>query len=135
MKRRRKRFPDRTSVGSSDIFPYRDRCWKTRHENRLSGNLAAAKILAIRSIKSGLILKIKNEGHHWMWVRREDFSGVKFLYGGKQVEHPIVEWWPSSAKMVCDKKWKNGVHVHDYEQAWIRVAAHFGKLSLDDIRI
>jgi hypothetical protein len=29
----------------------------------------------------------------------------------------LVEWWPSSAKLVLNKKWGEGVHCHDYKQA------------------
>jgi hypothetical protein len=29
----------------------------------------------------------------------------------------LAEWWPSSAKLVLDKKWGEGIHCHDYKQA------------------
>lgn len=28
----------------------------------------------------------------------------------------VAEWWPSSAKLVLDRKYERGVHAHDYEQ-------------------
>lgn len=45
-------------------------------------------------------MAIKNNGHHWQF----------------RVAGHLVEWWPSSAKMVVDTKWKNGKHVHDIKQ-------------------
>jgi len=29
----------------------------------------------------------------------------------------LAEWWPSSAKLVLNKKWEEGIHCHDYKQA------------------
>ncbi len=29
----------------------------------------------------------------------------------------LVEWWPSSAKLVLNKQWSKGIHCHDWQQA------------------
>ena len=46
-------------------------------------------------------LYISNDGHHWTFYTRE---------------RKIIEWWPSSGKLVIGKKWTEGIHCHDYEQ-------------------
>jgi hypothetical protein len=28
----------------------------------------------------------------------------------------LIEWWPRTAKMVVNKQWNKGVHVHDVTQ-------------------
>lgn len=48
----------------------------------------------------GLTLDVMNGGQHWK-IRKEGF---------------VAEWWPSSAKLVVNKHWQNGIHVHDYKQ-------------------
>lgn len=89
-----------------------------RHARRLELNLRRTYALKIWCEQNGIIFEIKNDGHHWIF---------------KMKDNPmVVEWWPSSAKLVINKEWENGVHVHDWEQASRVVAAAFdvaGSLS------
>ena len=50
-------------------------------------------------------------GHHWIASK----------------EKMIIEWWPSSAKVIVDKNWKKGVHVHDAYQFQKLLKKKFGK--------
>jgi hypothetical protein len=50
----------------------------------------------------GLACRITNGGHHWQ-VTKGSF---------------LAEWWPSSAKLVINKLWHDGIHCHDYKQAF-----------------
>lgn len=37
----------------------------------------------------------------------------------------IAEWWPSSAKLVLNKDWDNGIHTHDVDQLINELARWF----------
>ena len=103
MRRRRKhrRF-DIKSVGRSTLIPYDpNETKKERHDRRLRENLANRQKLIDWCGACGIQGFITNEGHHWRFVR----------------EKKLAEWWPSSAKLVKQKNWNRGIHVHDYEQA------------------
>lgn len=111
---RRKRFADRTSMGKSKVIPYRR--WERfndRHERRLKTNLLQQDEIASWCIHRGIALRVTNDGHHW-----------QFRWHGH-----IGEWWPASAKFVIDKRWRNGIHVHDWQQLKAAIAA--GLLTLE----
>lgn len=108
---RRHRFKDRTksNVPAASRF-IEGEGWRERHSRRLSFNLEKFQGEAEGWAKNrGISLKITNGGHHWHFQR-----------SGK-----IVEWWPSSAKCVVQKKWRNGIHVHDWGQLKPILAQHF----------
>jgi len=70
-----------------------------------------------------LQLKISNDGHHW------SFYAFNAAPGDKQ----LFEWWPSSAKLVINKQWKKGIHVHDLSQL-IGVAENRLKSKLRELK-
>ena len=99
---RRSRTPDRHSAGKSSKVPFKHgESAKTRHRRRLGKNLSEEKIVRQWCTNNGFALRITNDGHHWQFVKN-DF---------------LAEWWPSSAKLVIDKQWHDGIHCHDHGQA------------------
>ena len=114
-RRRKKRDSDQRGVGSSSLVPkYTNgnlfECPSERHERRKDTNLANRSVLEEFCRDHEIKFVIKNEGHHWQFRR------------GKI----LVEWWPSSAKLVVNKRWKQGIHVHDWEQARMQLRSAFG---------
>lgn len=115
-RRRRGRFADRTSVGRSEIVPYiAGEGAARRHVRRLRTNLASVEDVLAWSVSAGLTFRCTNHGEHW---QRTD--------GTRR-----VEWWPRTAKLVKDKRWADGIHVHDFEQAMRIVCEHFS-LEISD---
>ena len=111
---RRKSIRDRASVGRSSIIPYRrGENFKARHSRRLASNLQNETKLRQWCQQNGLALRITNEGHHW-----------QVMEGGF-----VAEWWPSSAKLVINKRWHDGIHCHDYKQALGVIQKAYGSLS------
>jgi len=97
---RRNRYADRSSIGRSDVAAYyHGEPGGDRHARRLNGAIDFQEVLREWCLRNGFTLKIRNDGHHWI------LQGV-FL----------AEWWPSSAKLVFNKRWDRGVHCHDVEQ-------------------
>ena len=102
-------IPDTKKAGRSKLVPFvPGESPMDRHERRLRTNLEAIDDVRAWSKSRDVRFTVKNSGHHWIFEK------------GKR----IVEWWPSSAKLVVQKRWTKGVHVHDYEQAKQRVANH-----------
>ena len=98
---KRHSIPDRRSVGRSAVVPFQGgEGWKSRHGRRLTTNLDYESDVRDWCDQHGVELSITNGGHHWTFTR-----------GNLR-----VEWWPSSAKLVMDKQWRRGVHVHDWTQ-------------------
>lgn len=101
---RRHKIPDARKWGASVVIKARNPDgsldWHIRHARRLEVNLENRKVLENWCRSNRWTFEIKNNGHHWMFRK----TGV------------LVEWWPSSAKLVRDKQWTNGVHIHDYLQ-------------------
>lgn len=97
---KRKRFEDRHNAGVSRIAPYLPgESGSRRHGRRLETALALRATVEDWATRHGFTLSVTNDGHHWTF------------------EGPTrAEWWPSSAKLVFNKQWKNGIHCHDVEQ-------------------
>lgn len=96
-----KRFRDKSTVGSSAIVPFlKDESAQDRHARRLHANLEQRAAFSARLSVAGFEVSIKNDGHHWT------MSGAGNVW----------EWWPSSAKLVKNRQYRNGKHCHDYEQ-------------------
>ena len=111
MARRRKRHHDKTTAGPSAIVRYRHgESPGCRHYRRLQTNLAAAANVEEWCREHGIVFRVSNKGHHWTFRRGRT----------------VVEWWPSSAKLVVNKRWKDGSHVHDWKQAQTLVLQAFG---------
>jgi len=72
-----------------------------RHTRRLHSNLRYQAEVSEWCRARGFALRITNEGHHWQLTKD------KF----------VAEWWPSSAKLVINKRWSEGCHCHDFRQA------------------
>ena len=104
-----KRYSDVQKAGPSGLVPY-VYAKQSRHCRRLETALRFRDELAWWCYHHGLKLSIYNEGHHW------------------KLEKPgfVAEWWPSSAKLIFDKKWDAGIHVHDIEQLATLVEKRLG---------
>ena len=114
----RKRIRDKTNLGPSKLVPYKaGESPKKRHARRLAVAMSHEKDVRAWCEEKHVSLKIHNGGHHWMFQR-----------GGC-----LVEWWPSSAKLVVNKQWKKGYHVHDYTQLLPVLASQYREtLKHDD---
>lgn len=99
MSRRRKRFKDTARAGNSKLVPYiHGESYRARHARRLNTNLSARQQVEQWAGRVGLTFFVGNNGHHW-----------KFTKHGF-----VAEWWPSTAKLVFGKRYREGIHVHDY---------------------
>jgi len=97
----RHRIADTRTTGPSKTVPFIEgEMPNARHERR--------KAIA-REMQDGVQqwcddnnaeLIVTNEGHHWRIL----------------LQHGEAEWWPSSAKLVLDKQYDRGIHVHDAKQ-------------------
>jgi hypothetical protein len=100
-----RRYKDRKKVGHSAIVPFiADESAAERHKRRLKTNCEQFEIQAKAwCLARNISLNISNNGHHWKFAN----------WNSEQ----SAEWWPSSAKFVFQKKYRNGIHVHDWLQA------------------
>lgn len=96
---RRKRFPDVTHVreDSPGRIP---EDYKKRHRQRKSRAEEDSNDAWLAFAKAGYFMTIHNDGHHWI------------ITSGRET----WEWWPSSAKLVRNKAWKKGYHVHSWQK-------------------
>lgn len=95
------KYRDVKSAGRSKICPLvKGESAGKRHRRRLKVSMESCKELEDWCKKYGIRLTITNKGHHW----RASKGGI------------AVEWWPSSAKVIINKKWPHGQHVHDWRQ-------------------
>jgi len=92
------KYKDTRGLGKSKLVPKGElETASDRHYRRKEFNFARAKELGDFLATFGIRLKITNGGHHWRTMK----------------DDKVVEWWPSSAKVVVHK---HGIHCHDYEQ-------------------
>ena len=113
---RKRGIPDRTSAGRSSVVPYkRGENGSDRHSRRLNTNSRYETAVRQWCVEHGFEVCITNHHHHWQ-MRKGTF---------------LAEWWPSSAKLVCNKKWREGIHCHDYQQALKVIERSYGN-SLRD---
>lgn len=95
------KYRDRSGMGRSQLIPYQPgESALYRHGRRLMTNLAHSGEVTAWCFERAVTVTISNHGHHW-----------KFIYG-----HKLAEWWPSSAKLVFERTYHQGVHCHDYGQ-------------------
>lgn len=105
---------DAGSAGRSRIVPYiKGEEPEQRHARRLRVNQELLEEAKDFCRQNDIVMAVSNEGHHWRF----------------KLPWHTVDWWPSSAKMVVDKKWCKGKHVHDVRQLlrelrWILKAEH-----------
>lgn len=94
-----KRFSDIGTIGRSRLVPWKPgEAAMDRHHRRLKAAAADEQIARGVLDSMDLLLHVSNEGHHWTVLNREVFC----------------EWWPSSAKLVFDRKYRRGLHCHDW---------------------
>lgn len=100
--RSRKRNPDKYIIGRSSLVPYvESESWQDRHKRRKEVALQNKDKVQVWCNKHRWRLNIKNNGHHWILYTHEN---------------KMIEWFPSSGKLAIGKKWKEGIHCHDYQQ-------------------
>lgn len=98
----RKRFRDKFNIGRSGSVPYKPgEHWTERHSRRKAEALKRQQEVEGWCEKNGWSLRINNEGHHWIFITSQ---------------RKMIEWFPSSGKLVIGKQWKQGFHVHDVDQ-------------------
>ena len=101
-KRRRRRRPDKKFVGPSEVAPFvPGESAMERHARRKGIALASVPAFESWCEANDWKIEVKNNGHHWIMVHRDG---------------TLAEWWPSSAKLVLEKRWNKGVHCHDVDQ-------------------
>lgn len=99
-------------VGGSNVSRYiPNEKAQDRHQRRLRQNLKAQEVVNTYCNEKSIKMSILNNGHHW-----------KFEKDGF-----LIEWWPSSAKLVINKNYKNGIHTHGYDQLLKIVEKEFTK--------
>jgi hypothetical protein len=100
-RKKRIRYVDVLSVGNSDIIPFDpNEDHRIRHARRHEEAEKSQAAMSAWCTTRKIHLEIKNFGNHWIFTAGDW----------------VCEWWPSSAKFVVNKKWRKGIHVHDYEQ-------------------
>jgi len=98
---------DKYRAGRSKIVPYLPgESPSQRHERRKVSAEKNEQWLREVLCELGVTLTVHNEGHHWKMVS----------------ESMVAEWWPSSAKLVFNKKYHLGNHCHDHEQVAAKIA-------------
>jgi hypothetical protein len=100
--RKRYRNKDKYQVGRSSLVPYiASESWQERHRRRMQHAMDNKEKVQAWCDKHKWILRVNNNGHHWIFLTKEK---------------KMIEWWPSSGKIAIGKKWKEGIHCHDYKQ-------------------
>jgi hypothetical protein len=98
---KRRRYNDTHVAGSSLIIPYvRGETHRARHRRRHIVNLNNWKELQDWAFDQGVDLRIKDNSRHWILTRPD----------------LVAEWWPSTAKLVLNRRYSTGIHTHDWVQ-------------------
>lgn len=98
----KKRRKDVFGFKPSKLVPFiRDEEPRARHNRRLAYNLALFDEAGGWCQEHGITLELKNEGQHWRFRYRET----------------VIDWWPSTAKLLINRDWENGYHIYDWLQA------------------
>jgi hypothetical protein len=109
------KYADVKTLGSSGLVPYiKEEESYERHYRRFEAANNAMHD-AIRWCRArGVSLTVSNSGHHWQ------FKGTAF---GRRAR---AEWWPQTAKLVFDGKYRRGLHAHDWRQVVGEIARRWG---------
>lgn len=95
------KYHDRTRLGRSDVCPYiLGESYSSRHSRRLQSALDHTQETRDALARLGYKLRVTNNSHHWS------------ITDGRSV----IQWWPSSAKIVINETWNRGIHAHDHIQ-------------------
>jgi hypothetical protein len=101
------KFSDVRTAGRSRLVPFNpNEGHAERHQRRLAENQKGKDYVEAFCGRSSLKLVITNNWNHWSVYPK----------AAKPGDPQWAEWWPSSAKLVFRKQWKQGIHVHDYLQ-------------------
>ncbi len=115
------KYRDVGSAGPSKAVPFKaDEEPHERHSRRLDYAKTKTEDIKARCSDKGVSLSVFNYGHHWVFVKNENKDS---LYN-RAWRFPSVQWWPSSAKLIRDRRWRKGVHVHDIDQCLKVVYEH-----------
>jgi len=87
-----------------------------RHNRRLETNKEHADKLKNYCRSNGFSLDIKNDGQHWQ-IKQGSIT---------------IDWWPSTAKMVINQQYDEGIHVHDISQ--VKAYLNFAKLIIKGLK-
>jgi len=102
MRRRTRRNPDVYKIGNSGLVPFiESESWKERHNRRMKVALENQPKVEAWCRTHKWKLYVKNNGHHWCFYTHEN---------------KMIQWWPSSGKLVIGKQYGEGIHCHDYKQ-------------------
>jgi len=96
------RYDDNRKAGRSETIPFIEgerAC--DRHQRKKDTNLGKLPEIFEWCKEQGLLLKVLNEGYHWVFKKKDWF---------------VADWWPSSAKLVIGRQWDKGIHCHDHNQ-------------------
>lgn len=116
---KRRRFEDREHVGHSVFVPKRRHEHpKARHDRRKDSATAMEAELATFCATNRCTLSITNERHHWKITR------------GRY----IAEWWPSTAKLVLDRRYRHGIHAHDVFQVMAILASRWDGVNCKHVQ-
>jgi hypothetical protein len=95
------KYGDTRSLGRSQRVPFkRGESAPDRHERRRRAAVEAEQRVKAWGEMTDTAVHVTNGGHHWTFIHDEQ----------------IAEWWPSSGKLVFERKYQKGVHAHDVEQ-------------------
>lgn len=98
-RRRRKRYRDTDAIpsnGTGVIEPD----WRKRHRKRKRDANRQYRKAGIAFASIGGWLAVLNNGEHWQ---------IHFPKGR------LLQWWPSTAKLVVNEEWKKGIHCHTWQ--------------------
>ena len=113
--KKRKRFQDKVDAKKLGFQPIISKHIpgekaEDRHARRLSQNLSYEDEWHEWCRLNGIYLTITNQGHHWKFMHK---AGT-------------AEWWPSSAKLVLNYRYRDGIHAHDAGQVRPILLRFFG---------
>ena len=96
------KYRDKTkSRSQAKVVDYKDNeQWRDRHHRRFSTNQEYVAEFRRLCDESGYEFRVLNNGEHWQIKANGN----------------CFDWWPRSAKLIINKQWKNGIHVHDITQ-------------------
>lgn len=101
-----RRYADTESAGPSERVPFIvNEGSGERHARRLDAAKNDRVQVAAWCAAHNARLVVRNHHQHW-----------RLIYRGH-----TAEWWPSSAKLVLDGKWREGIHAHDWRQVVARL--------------
>ena len=90
----------------SNKVPFKeDETWQERHDRRKDAALSEEDEMKVWADEHFVDLEIKNHGHHWVFTR----------------DKGVVEWWPSSGRLVLNRNYRKPSKAHDTDQAKERI--------------